>query len=131
MPNNTQETKTVRKSFVVTFDNHPPIRLWGEFDSDDKGTHLGNFEDGTLWDKNQEWGHCNVCYYVTKSGKRLYWGSHNSGMSYGGHEPQTHRTFLKTEVDIKQYIIENGGEAEWNLVGHKVNPELIVDSDLL
>ena len=129
--NTTDATKTVRKSYVVTFANHPPIRLWGDFEEDGKSKYLGDFEDDTLWNKGQQWGFCDVCYYICKSGKRLYWGSYNSGESYGGRDSETTRTFLNSVVAIKRYIEDHGGEAEWNRVSHKVDVNVIVDSDLL
>jgi hypothetical protein len=151
MPTNAQGTAktTVRKSFVVTFDNHPPIRLWGDFDAetvarhelpvsergtsriDGAGAYLSDYEDGCVWDRNPQWGHNDVCYYITKSGKRLYWGSYNSGESYGGRSPKTSREFLKTVDDIKNYIINHSDVSEWNRVSHRVDVSLIVDSDLL
>lgn len=142
MPDNAQETKTVRRSYVVTFSNHPPIRLWGEFDAAEieaakkktehvPGDRLSDYEDGTLWDKNQQWGHNDVCYYITKSGKKLYWGSYNSGESYNGHDPKTSRKFLKTVADIKAYIEDHSDISEWHRVSHRVDPTVIVDSDLL
>lgn len=126
------EKKEIRKSYVATFTNHPPIRLWGTFEADDEraGKMLGDYEDGTLWNGQPQWGHHDICYYICKSGKRLYWASYNSGECYNGREPQTKRRFLKTTEDIKNYLC-GISEAEWNRVGHRVDPTLIVDSDLL
>lgn len=143
MPTNAQE-KTIRKSFVATFDNRPPIRLWGTFDAAQvsaaqaaakhgPGDRLGDYTDGCVWDQGRQWGHCRVCYYLTKSGKRLYWGSYNSGQSYNGRDPETHRKFLKTIDDIRNYIVNHASDedAAWHRVCHLVDPALIVDSDLL
>lgn len=138
---NTQEAKKIRRSYVCTFANHPPIRLWGEFDAGEiekqnkagyyaPGDRLGDYEDGTLWDSGQQWGHHDICYYICKSGKRLYWASYNSGEQYNGREPKTTRTFLKDAVAIKTYLYDIDA-AEWNRVGHRVDPSIIVDSDLL
>lgn len=135
------ECRTVRKSFIVTFANHPPIRLWGDFDASEvektqsaphtTGDYLSDYEEGTLWDRNPQWGHNDVCYYICKSGKRLYWGSYNSGMQCGGREPKTVRTFLADIAAIREYIIEHSDVSEWNRVGYRVDPSLIVNSDLL
>jgi hypothetical protein len=40
------------------------------------------------------------------------------------------RTFLKTAKDIENYLNQID-PAEWNRVGHRVDANLIVDSDLL
>ena len=141
MKNAEETTKTVRRSFVVTFSNHPPIRLWGEFDANEveankasgkyaPGDYLTDYEDGTLWDGNPQWGHHDICYYITKSGKRLYWASYNSGESYGGRDPRTTRTFLKTAKDIENYLQEIDA-AEWYRIAGRVDAANIVDSDLL
>jgi hypothetical protein len=126
----TQET--VRKSLVLTFANHPPVKLWGEFPVDtSQGKHPADYADGCVWSRNPDFGFDDIYYYIAKSGKRLYWGSQNSGICYGTRSPKTHRTFLRTVADIKNYIIDHGNTAEWNEVSHLVDPALIVDSDLL
>ncbi len=139
---NTEDKKTVRRSYIVTFSNHPPILLHGEFDAEEiaakkaqrnyaPGDRLGDYEDGCLWDSRRQWGHHTIDYYVCKSGKRIYWASYNCGETHNGREPRTRRTFLKTAADIKNYLCDAGGESEWNRVGHNVDPSVIVDSDLL
>jgi hypothetical protein len=132
MNENTELKATVRKSFVLTFSNHPPIRLWGYFS--EKDTHwkyISAYEDGCLWDSCQDFGHHTIDYYVCKSGKRIYWASFNSGEYYGGHEPRTRRTFLGDAAAIQAYFRDIGRLDEWNRVSGDVNPDLIVDSDLL
>lgn len=121
----------MKKSIVCTFLNHPPIRLHGEFDDENGGRYVHNYEDGRLWDGNQDFGHHEINWYVCKSGKRIYWASYNSGYQRNGREPETTRIFLKTAKDIENYFIERDMAREWNRVGHLVDPAVIVDSDLL
>ncbi len=147
MDTNTTETEisTIRKSFLLTFHNHAPIRLWGDFDAtkvaqkeanpythvEGAGKVLSDYEDGTLWDGNPQEGHHDICYYICRSGKRIYWASYNSGETYGGPYPRTTRTFLKDADAIKAYLIEHVGIDEWHRIGHRIDKNVIVDSDLL
>ena len=119
-----------RQSLVATFTNHPPIRLWAEFEKDE--THyISDFEDGCVWNGNPQWGHHQIVYYICKSGKRIYWATYNSGQTYNGYEPRTKRCFLKDTEAIKQYFEEHDMRGEWNRVCGDIEPSLIVDSDLL
>jgi len=123
----------IRKHHIATFDNHPPIKLWAEFEtqeSADNARYVSDFEHGCVWKSGQQWGWHEINYYVCKSGKRIYWASFNSGESYNGREPRTRYTFLKTIADIRDYLANIGPE-EWHRISHKVDPSVIVDSDLL
>lgn len=136
-------TKNIRKSIVCTFANHAPIRFWGEFEitlSDNAeleaekiksvGRYIDDYVD-CLWDANKDFGHHDIEYYTCKSGKRIYFASYNSGETYGSHEPRTRRTYLKDIEAIKTYLGEIDRIDEWYRVCGKVDPSLIVDSDLL
>ena len=127
-----EEKKTVRKSIVCTFSNHAPIRFWGDFDqpAEEAGKYIDDYVY-VLWDGQRDFGHHDIEYYICKSGKRIYFSSYNSGESYGSHSPRTTRTYLKDIEAIKSYFGEIDRMDEWYRVCGKVDPTLIVDSELL
>ncbi len=136
-----EEKKMVRRSMVCTFSNHAPIRFWGEFDAMvieaakkemkyGPGDRLDDYVE-ILWDARKDFGHHDIEYYICKSGKRIYFASFNSGESYGTHSPRTRRTYLKDAGVIKEYFGEIERMDEWYRVCGNIDPNLIVDSDLL
>jgi len=136
----TEIIKGGRKSIVCAFSNHAPIRFWGEFDDEEvteQSKHnyrswqkIDNYVS-TLWDARRDFGWHTIDYYTCKSGKRIYYASYNSGETYGGRGPRTATTYLKDAQAIKEYFSEIDQIDEWYRVCGKVDPALIVDSDLL
>lgn len=106
----TENTAAPAKKIVMTFDNHPPVRMLES-------------EIWTIYDAGNEWGHRRLKGYQTKAGKWIYWSSYNSGMHYS-RPPRTARMMLKTSAAIKSHF----GEEAWHSeIQEEVEPESIID----
>ena len=101
---------------IITFDNHSPIRIA------DKDMIR------TVWSSGQDFGHHDLDAYTTRRGRTIYWISENSGRSYGGHDPKTHRIYMRSIADIRAHFVESTYHAE---VEENVDEASIIDVDAL
>lgn len=103
---------------IITFKNHPPLKVAGK--------------SVTLWDAaeivadtNPQFGHDFLGYLTTKSGKRIYVSSENSGMCYDGRSPKSIRRVEKNPLEWLQ------DRDMYYTHGHLINPKLIIDLETL
>lgn len=107
-------------SNVITFSNHAPIRI---ADAD---------LIETVWSSGQDFGHHRLKRYTTKRGKAIYWISYNSGCSYGGHDPETTRTYLSSVKAIRDYFADHEQLESYHAeIEAEVDPDAIIDVDAL